>query len=203
MTKRMIILLSVAALLLGTVAVADDDDRYPHGRWAIGIDGLRSIIGDTEEDEFVLVDEEAPGAAFQVGYMVSPSLQLRLYTGAAAHPTAFDGLNVTYGSGTIDLVYLFRQGAGFRPYIAGGLGGFTLESQVGSFKFETEGGGAALGIGFHWHLNRRLALHGQVRSEAINWKLARATNEAGEILETPVEWSGSAGKVALGLAVWF
>ncbi len=197
----------ITTLLLLIALGATADDRYPHGRWTIGLDAMRSWIEENSDDDAVSVEEVADGGALQVGWMASPNIQLRLYSGAAEHSSADDERTFRYGAGTIDLVYLFRRGATFRPYLAGGLGGFHIESQTDAVRFESDGAGTAFGAGFHLHLNRRLALHGQLRLETVNWETNRAIAvmpDGSEVtVETPVEDSGASGKASIGGMFWF
>ena len=194
-----ILLLAFFALSAASVAAAMED------RWLIGLDGLSSHIDDNEDENNISVDEEAGGVGFQVGYRFSPTFMLRLYASAADHETNDADVTIRFGGAQFEAVYLFRDGRAFRPYLFGGLGGFMLESQQSSLLYEAEGAGLSFGTGAHYFVSGSVSLHGSLRLEAVNWNKVRATysGPGGDIaVETPVEESGYASKLSLGVAFW-
>lgn len=188
-------------LLLAGAACAQE------GRWMIGLDALSSSIGKNDNASTVVVDESAPGVGFQAGYLFTPTFMVRLYAGSADHHTNDPNVDIRFGGGTVDAVYLFSPGAKVRPYVFGGVGGFKLESQQASaLSYSAEGGGAALGAGLHVMLGRKVSLHGSLRFEAVNWNKVTATytasNGSQAIVSTPVDENGNAAKFTVGLSVW-
>lgn len=176
------------------------------GRWLVGLDGVWSTIGENDDAVEIIVDETAPGAGFQAGYLITPGFMLRLYGAAADHATNDAGIDLRFGGGTIDAVFLFRAGHGTRPYLFGGLGGYSLESRRGRFTYKTEGPGAAFGGGVQAMLGARVSLHGSWRIERVYWKEASATYIAPgggtTTITVPIDESGWANKFTLGLGVW-
>jgi hypothetical protein len=190
-------LVALALIVLAGPARAVD-------RWAVGFDTLNSTIGSTTDDGAVSVDERAPGGAFQVAYRLDRSLLLRIWIGGAEHPTSDPDIDLVFAGGTLDLCYLFRPGAALRPYVFGGLGGYSLFSQQDAFRYEVMGPGAVIGVGVFHRLGRRISLHGSARYEAANWERVRATLDTpgGAVeVETPVEDSGSAAKLTFGVVI--
>jgi len=198
---------TVIALLLLSLAVgASAGDRYPQGRWMVGGDTVHSIIDDDGRSDLA-VEEEASGGAFQLGYMIQPRIQVRIYAAGAEHATSLEGIDLEYDGATIDIVYLFRPGTSFRPYLAGGAGGFGATSQQGPLKLESEGPGVALGAGCHLYVNRHLGFHAQARLESINWDTARTTLQkpggGTTVDETPLDGSESVFRLSVGGTLWF
>jgi hypothetical protein len=191
--------LLLAALLAAGGAAAQD------GRWLLGLDGLSSHIEDNNEEDIFVVDEQSGGLALQVGYRFSPSFMLRVYGGAAEHATNIDGIDIAFLGSLLEGVYLFGDGNAFRPYLFGGLGGFKLESRQDALLYEADGAGISFGGGAHYLLGGTVSLHGSLRLEAVNWNNVSVTYEddSGAVsIETPVEESGFASKVTLGVAFW-
>lgn len=195
----------IAAMVSGALMAATAAPAQ-QGRWMVGLDVVSSRIGENEEADEVVVDETAPGGAIQVGYLVTPSFMLRLYAAAADHPTSQAGIDLRFGGGTIDAVYLFREGYDVRPYLFAGLGGFSLESRRGDLTYKTEGPGMTAGAGMHAMLGGRVSLHGSLRVEWVNWRETSATITAPgggtATVTTPVDESGTAVKLTLGIGFW-
>ena len=175
------------------------------GRWLLGLDAVSSTIGANEDAADLLIDETAPGAGLQIGYLFTPNFQLRLFAASAEHETSDPDVKIRFGGGTLDAVYLFRAGQKVRPYVFGGLGGFSLESQQADLLYEAEGPGMALGGGVHVMLSRKVSLHGALRYEAINWDKVTATYDGpggSASVTVPVDEEGTAGKVLVGIVFW-
>ena len=203
---------TVLFLLIACSAAAGE--RFPQGRWSVGLDGISSHVGGNgavnESMNDLRIDDRARGAALRVGYLLRPNLQLRIHSASAIHP-ADDaeptGLELRYDGATLDLVYLFRNGRPMRPYLAGGIGAYAARAEREHWLFESEGAAVAFGAGCHLRVNRHLGLHAQARVESINWQTNRTTEQlAGggtSTVETPVADSGAMIKLGLGATVWF
>ena len=203
-TRGMSCLAVLVLCACGTANGAPPD--YPSGRWMLGVDGVADKLDENTDQDAVHLDEQTDGGAFQVGFLLSRSFQLRLYLSGAEHGTNADEAKVRLGGATLEAVYLFRPGASFRPYLFGGLGGFQAKTAKGPLSLKTEGGGMTFGAGAHWHLGRVVSLHFSGRVEAINWDSFSSTlvlpdGETVEV-ETPIDDSGVVGKFTLGLGFW-
>ncbi|MBC8423192.1 outer membrane beta-barrel protein [bacterium] len=196
MNRRCLTLAILLTILLAAGAATAQD-----GRWLLGLDGLSSHVQDNNEEDLVSIDEQSGGAALQIGYRFSPAFMLRLYAGGASHPTSVGDIEIAFISSLIEGVYVFRDGAAFRPYLFGGLGGFKLESQADELVFALEGGGVSFGAGAHYLVSGSVSLHGSLRLEAVNWNTA-TVSLGGVAIEAPVEESGFASKLTLGVAIW-
>lgn len=198
--QRLSRVLALALLLAAAPASAQS------GRWLIGLDAVASFIGENEDAADVTVDEAAGGLALQIGYLLAPGFMLRLHAAAADHPTSDAGIDLRFGGGTIDAVLLLRAGPPVRPYLFGGLGGFAVESRKANLVYETRGPGMAFGGGVHALLGERVSLHGALRFEWINWDQSSATYElpggGTTSIVVPIDESGSAAKISLGIGIW-
>jgi hypothetical protein len=188
---------ALLCVLLGLTGGAHAADR-----WSIGLDTVSSTIGSTADDGALTVDERAPGGGLQMGYAFDEAFLLRLYVAGADHATNDPDVDLRFAGGTLDLCYRFRPGQALRPYVFGGLGGYALESQQDALLYEVQGTGAAFGGGILYRLGRRISLHASARIEAVNWETVRAVYDGpgGSIeVETPIDDSGSAVKLTLGM----
>jgi len=192
----------LTSLAAAPPAAAADGDG---GRWLFGFDAVSSTVGANEDAAAVLIEETAPGAGLQIGYLFTPNFQLRLFAAVAEHETSDPDVKIQVGGSTLDAVYLFRAGRKVRPYVFGGLGGFTVESQQADLLYKAEGPGMALGGGVHVMLGRKVSLHGALRFEAINWDKVTATysgSGGSASVTVPVDEEGTAGKVLVGVVFW-
>ncbi len=193
-------------LLTAFAAAASAADYDLEGRWLIGIDAVSNTVGANDRADGLFIEETAPGAGLQFGYMFTQNFQVRLYAAAADHGTSNPDLDIRVGGGTFDAVYLFRTGRQVRPYVFGGLGGFNLESRQADLLYSAEGPGMAIGGGVQVMLGRRVSLHGALRFEAIYWEKVSATyagpGGGSATVTVPVDEEGTTGNVLLGISLW-
>lgn len=197
--------LIVTAALLAAMGVGAAQAQIPEHRWLLGLDAVASTVGANEETEDIVIDQKAGGLGLQLGFLLKPSFMLRFYAAAADHETSDPGVTIRLGGGTLDAVFLFRDGKPFRPYLFAGLGGYRAESQQAALVYDIRGPGAAFGFGAHVRLGGRATLHGALRVESINWEKASVTWErpGGSIeVEVPIDEDGWASKVMLGVGIW-
>ncbi len=192
----------LVALLPGAVALAGDVQNP----WLIGIDIVGNGVNDGEDDDALAIEENGNGGALQIGYQFTPSFALRLYASGATHKTDIADVDILFSGGTVEAMYLFRPGQSFRPYLFGGLGGYAAESQRDEFTYSTEGPGASFGGGLYHFFTPHVSLHASARLEFVNWDTAKVSLETatGTIEgEIPIDESGSAAKLTLGMGFWF
>jgi hypothetical protein len=178
----------------------------------VGLQFQTSHIGaddpaDDSPEGSVFVDETGGGGMLRFGYGFTPRFALRIVGAGAVHETTDPDVNVSYSSGTLEAVYLFREGEPFRPTVFGGLGGFSLRSEKERLDYETTGGGAVIGAGIVYFLSRNFALDFELRGDLINWEKNKAQVDLGGgnvvTVETPVEDEGSAAHFVVGGTWWF
>lgn len=201
-------LAGAAALLCcpGAAATAGTDG------WMVGLDFGTSHIGAEDPSpgdpaNSVYVDETGGGGTLLVGYGFTPSFVLRLNVSGAQHDTSDPDTEFWISSGTIEGLYLFRNPEPLRPYVMGGVGGFSMRSRRDELDFEVTGPGAVVGAGLVYFLGKHFALDFGVRGDFINWEESKATfkfpDGSTASVATPVEGEGSAAKFLFGAGWWF
>jgi hypothetical protein len=202
-TRHLFVAIAVAAAV---AAINARPAAAWNGRWCVGLEALSSHVGKSDEADAVTIETNAGGGGMQVGYLVSPSFMVRMWAGAADHETSDPDVTIRFGGGSFDAVYLFRPGTTFRPYVFGGVGGYMAESQQDDLTYDVSGPGIAFGGGAHLQLANHWTLHGSLRLESINWDTATVTYDGpdGDVqIESPIDDSGWASRVSVGIAAWF
>lgn len=178
----------------------------------IVVEGHRSHIGADDPPaapppNAVYVDKVGGGGALHLGYGITPTFALRLVMAGSQHETSRDDIEVRLTSATLEAVHHFQPGRPLRPFVFGGLGGFSIESQDDVFDYKTEGGGLSFGAGLDYFVGPDFAVTFGVRGEAINWDRTTATltlpDGSRVTAERPIEDSGGAIKLSIGVGYWF
>lgn len=179
--------------------------------FAFGV-GLHTNHVDTDADRddapqgSLFVEGVGAGGALWIGYGFTPSFAARLFLSGAEHSTSNEDIDIVFGGGTIEAMYLFRDTQPIRPCIVGGLGRFVVSSRVNEYDYETSGPGMVVGAGLACFFGETFAIDFGLRGEFINWEEARATRrvEGGPdvTVETPIEEDGAAGKIVLEATWW-
>lgn len=196
----------VSCTVLGAATAAHA--QFPEHRWLLGLDAVAGTVGDNEEadgPDDIVIDEKAGGLGLQLGYLLKPSFMLRLSAAGADHETSDPDVTIRFGGGTLDAVFLFRDGQPVRPYLFLGLGGYQAQARQDEVEYEIRGPGLAFGAGAHVRLGAQVTLHGALRLEAINWEEATATLDlpGGDVeISAPIDEEAWASKVMLGVAFW-
>jgi hypothetical protein len=79
--------------------------------------------------------------------------------------------------------YRFLPGKTFRPYLKGGVAGYSLKLEYGSASARMTGGGIAFGGGFKCFLSRRFSLgvdftHNMIRYDKAEFSLGQFSYES-------------------------
>jgi hypothetical protein len=199
--------LALTVTLTAALGAVPAQAQMADHRWLLGVDLVAGTVGENEdaEPDAIIIDEKAGGLGLQFGYMLKPSFMLRLTAVGADHETSDPDVTIRFGGGTLDAVFLFREGKPFRPYLFAGVGGYQAQSQQDDVIYEIRGPGVAFGAGMHLRLGSRATLHGALRVEAINWEEARVLLDlpGGDLeVDAPIDEEGWASKVMLGVGFW-
>ncbi|MBI5710658.1 MAG: porin family protein [Candidatus Eisenbacteria bacterium] len=153
----------------------------------------------------LFIEEAGNGLTFLGGYGFTPHFAMRLTAGTAAHRTTQAAVEVYQSSVVLEAHYRFLPGERARPYVFGGLGGTDIRADQEGFHVQTSGALAALGVGVLYDLTGHLAADLTARLDLINWNSVKVTQDLPDgstvRLENPIQETGSAGKLMLGL-VW-
>ena len=199
----------LAALLVTTTGAAPawaDTKGF-----AIGLQLHSSQLGSVENaagdvPSSVFIRENGGGLGLWTGWGFNESFTMRLALDLVGHETSDDDIRVGYGSVAIEGLYLFREPDALRPFLLGGIGAFALASRDDAYDYSTTGPGILVGGGIYYFLGSTFALDFSGRGEFVNWqeKTARRIDGNDETIVTaPVEREGVAGKLTLGVSLWF
>jgi hypothetical protein len=123
------------------------------------------------------------------------------------HKTSDPDVYLLYSAVTLEGAYVFQTPTPLKPYLLGGLGGFSLDSRRDALRFETTGPGTVIGAGFLYSMSRRFELDFSLRGELINWDESRAEVVGADgsrvVVEMPVEENGSGARLGFGVLYRF
>ncbi len=207
------VLVLVLASTLGNASVAraekgEEGDRYRLGGLEVGLHYHTSWIDSEEpppggDSEGLYFDRMGHGITIQVGYGIDPSLGLHLTIGSADHKTNQDGVKAAHATLALELHRRFLCGGRTQPYLIGGLGAAMVRVDAEGYESEIVGGMAVFGLGLLYGLTDRLFLDASARLDLVNWnkvRVIRHLEDGGEAkLTEPLEESGTAGKIRLGI----
>lgn len=195
-----------AALLVVAPPAAADTDGLAFG---VGFHSNNVAADDPPPDPApgaVYVDEAGGGANLWIGYGITPSFTLRLLAAGASHGTTDPDVDVAWGGVTLEAQYLFRDPRPWRPYVTGGVGGYTTSSRQDALDFEATGGGIVLGGGVLYFFNDTWAMDLALRGSLVNWEEMNATfkfpDGSTATVATPIEEDGGALDILIGVSWW-
>jgi hypothetical protein len=200
-------LAATGAALVPAAAAASDTSG-----WMIGLD-LASSHADFEDrkpsspPDAVFVEDDGGGVNILAGYGFTRAFALRLDLAGAEHETSDPNTEFLLSSATLEAMAVLRDPHAFRPYLVGGVGGFTARSRRDDFDFDVTGPGVTVGTGFLWFTGRRFALDVALRADFINWDRATATLTLADgshaTVDTPIQEDGAAARFLIGASWWF
>ncbi|MGQ0722486.1 MAG: outer membrane beta-barrel protein [Candidatus Eiseniibacteriota bacterium] len=205
--------IGAAAAIFALVAAQADPAAASDTRgFMMGLDLGTSHIDAQDESSgapagSVFIEDTGAGASLLFGWGFTPSFALRLNASGGQHDTSDPDTEFWLNSGTLEAMYLFRNPQPVRPFVLGGVGGFTMRSRRDDLDFETTGPGVVLGAGLVYFAGERFAFDFEVRGDFINWDEATATlTQPGGSqiqIDVPIEEEGSAAKFLFGVNWWF
>ncbi len=133
--------------------VSEDESGFCIG---LALEGA-SFHSDVSSDIFN-IKEDGGGARVSVGYRFNPVFMLEIAAGGSNHKTSDSAIDAQMASFQIFGYYRFLPEKTFRPYLKGGLAGYSLELKYGSASARTSGGGISFGGGFKCFLSRHFSL---------------------------------------------
>jgi hypothetical protein len=198
-----LVLAALASVVAGRPAQASEAVHVQ--RWLLGFDAVASTLNANDKQPEVTLDERANGPGLQVGWLLKPTLMLRVCAAAADHGTNIEGASLRVGGGTFDAVWLMREGQAFRPYLFAGAGGYQATSTDERLVYEVNGPGLAFGAGWFLRVRGGVSLHGELRVESVRWPEAEASlveSDGLRAVAEPLDRDGWGSKVMVGLAWW-
>jgi hypothetical protein len=185
--------------------------RADTGGFCLGLQLHSSQLGTVDDaaggvPSSVYIEENGGGLGLWAGWGINESFTLRLDAAVAGHPTSDEQIEVATAGFTLEALYLFRHPDAFRPFLLGGVGVFGVASRDDEYDYSTTGPGILAGGGFYYFLGSTFAFELSGRGEFVNWREEVARRQGSgseEIVDTPIEQEGVAGKLTLGLALFF
>ncbi len=118
------------------------------------------------------IKEDGGGAMISVGYRFNPVFMLEIAAGGSNHKTSDSTIDAGIASVQIFGYYRFLPEKAFRPYLKGGIAGYSLILEYGSASARLSGGGIAFGAGFKCFLSRRFSLGVDLTHNMIGYEKA-------------------------------
>jgi len=130
------------------------------------------------------VKEDGGAIQLCVGYRFNPVFMLELTAGGSNHGTSDPNIDAGIVSVQLFGYYRFLPERPIRPYIKGGLAGYSLILESGSVSTRMDGGGIAFGAGVRCFLNPHVSLgidftHNIIRYNNARLSLGQFSYESG------------------------
>lgn len=152
------------------------------------------------------IEPRGGGADLQIGYLLAPTVPLRLSVGSSNHESSLRGTDFTDVHLLLELDRVWNPDRSVRPYVLAGLGGFMLRPTASSPDIRTTGAVATAGAGVLLGVSRAFAIDLNARAEFVNWSEERSVLEQTDgstvTLETPIARRGHGGRFSIGLLWW-
>lgn len=172
--KRSTILAATLGLcfcLMSNAALADVTEDESGVCLGLTLAGA-SLHSDATSDAFHVMDH---GEALQlsVGYRFNPIFTLELAIGGSKHDTSDPSIDAGIASVQIFGYYRFLPEKSFRPYLKGGIAGYSLVLDSGSADLRINGGGIAFGGGVRAFLSPVFSIGADLTHNMIKYDDAR------------------------------
>lgn len=207
-TSRQTIVALAALAAIGGLLAAPPADA---GRVFLGAHASASYLEElrlppgTRESGY-RIEPKGGGADIQIGYLLAPTVPLRLTIGSSEHDSSEPDFGFSDAHAMLEINRVWNPNRAVRPYLLAGLGGFLLHPTWSRPDIRTTGGAATAGAGLILMLSRRFSLDLNARAEFINWSEERSVieNPDGSTVtyESPIARRGRGGRFGIGLLWW-
>jgi opacity protein-like surface antigen len=160
-----------------------------------------SLHVDNEGDAF-FVKDDGGGLLLLAGYSFNEVFSLEIDIGGLRHETSEQSIDADVGSLQIFAHYRFAPGHDFRPYIKGGVGGYSLRLATGDGDVRIEGGGIPVGGGFDYFFSPHFSLGADFTHNIIQYEELRVEFEDAAV-SFDIDEEGAMSSVGLTLAYYF
>jgi len=203
-TQRHTSFASITAILFVTlfsgVAGAQVEGRDSGFYLGLKFVGSSLHIDDDAADFFV--KDDGGGVKLLGGYSFNDVFSLELDFVGTTHDTSDPAIDATFAGVQIFAHYRFATGHDFRPYIKGGLGGYSIELDGGGVNARIEGGGIPLGGGFDYFFSPHFSLGADFTHNIIKYE--DLTVEFDDIaISFDIDEDGAMSSLGLALTYYF
>jgi hypothetical protein len=178
--RSIFVALVIATSVCAPLPTAAQVEDRPHGFY-LGLAFVGSSLHiDDEGESIFFVKDDGGGALLRAGYSFNRVFSLELSIGGANHETSVQAIDANVGLVQLFLHYRFAPGHAFRPYVKGGLGGYSVELEDNNTSVRIEGGGVPFGAGFDYFFSRHFSLgvdltYNVIEYETLSLDLGSAT----------------------------
>lgn len=190
-------LLAITVAGSARAQVAGRDDGFYLGLRFVG----SSLHVDNDDDVF-FVKDDGGGIVLLAGYSFNEVFSLELDINGLRHETSDQAIDANFAALQIFAHYRFAPGRDFRPYIKGGLAGYSLVLDAGDADVRIEGGGIPLGGGFDFFFSEHFSLGADFTHNVIEYKELSVDFE-GLSLNFDVDEEGAMSSIGLNLTYYF
>ncbi len=195
-----IAILAITTISLPVSAQVDDRDRgFYLGLKFIG----SSLHVDDDGDGVFFVKDDGGGLQLHAGYSFNRVFSLEFSVGAANHETSVQSIDANFGLVQLFAHYRFRPGMAFRPYVKGGIGGYTLDISNNVASVRVEGGGVPIGGGFDYFFSKHFSLGVDFTHNIINYDKLEIDLGDGATAGFEMDEAGAMTSLGLALAFYF
>jgi len=168
----------------------------------LGIRFMGSSLHLDNDDADFFVKDDGGGFTLLGGYSFNEVFSLELDLAGVRHDTSNPAIDARLAAATIFAHYRFAPGNDFRPYIKGGVGGYTLELDAGDADVRIEGGGVPIGGGFDYFFSPHFSLGADFTHNIIKYEKLHVDLGAVDVA-FDVDEEGSMSSVGLSLTYYF
>jgi opacity protein-like surface antigen len=173
-----------------------------HGFYA-GIAFAGSFIDvNNEAGSTLSVTQDGNAVDLRVGYSFNPVFSLELALAGARHDTSDPAIDVEFSAVKLFGVYRFRPSHQMRPYLKGGLGGYSLRMEDPPASAEATGGGLAFGGGLDYFFSRHFSLGLDYTFNLIEYDAAKLNFENISV-STQIDENGAQSALGLTFSFYF
>lgn len=203
-TTRKAILMTAAALLttmVGSDALAKR--IYRDRGFYLGATFAGSFVdADNQPGTPLRIKEDGGSVELRAGYSFNPVFSLELSIAGARHDTSDPAIDMNFGAVRLFAHYRFRATRQLRPYLKGGLGGYTLRLEEPGLAAEVTGGGLAFGGGVDYFFSRHFSLGLDYGFNLIEYDDAKVTFE-GLSVSAGIDEDGAQSSLGLAFSFYF
>lgn len=199
--QRAFLAIAAAVLVAGTCTEASARRVYRDRGFYLGTTFAGSVIGvDNAPGSTLMIEEDGGAIDFKVGYSFNPVFSLELSLAGARHDTSDPAVDAELAAVKLFAHYRFRPTHQMRPYLKGGLGGYTLRVEKGPASAEVSGGGLAFGGGLDYFFSQHFSLGLDYTFSVIEYDNAKLRFEN---ISATAAIDENGAQSALGLAFTF
>lgn len=195
--------LTLTILVLTVAPSAAQKEERKRGFY-LGINFIGSSLHvDDDGASPFFVKDDGGGAMFRAGYSFNRVFTLEIALGGANHETSVQAIDAGLAVFQLFAHYRFMPGHALRPYIKGGLSGYTLVLSDNNANVKIQGGGIPIGGGFDYFFSKHFSLGVDLTHNIINYDQVTFDLGNGATVGFDIDEEGAMTSLGLALTVYF